>query len=105
MGVAFVRDIYIYPHFIRHEIDETDETAEPTLVYHLNVPLAALSFPYARRGIDRDIVNRLANSFRKGIDRSNHTIPAEKKDVIDVENNIKCLHGQHRVAAARLLDT
>lgn len=83
--------------------------AHPVL-YRIKVSLHSLDFPVSLRKPNPEIIHRLAQVFKGTLDRFSHPIPADSEDVCELPDyhgiyhgQIKCLHGQHRVAAARLV--
>lgn len=75
----------------------------------IKVSLESLQFPFALRTVVPTIVEQLVIVFTTGdLDRRSHSIPAAAEDQppltfgddnVCVVEEIKCLHGQHRVAA------
>ena len=85
---------------------------DPPTFRTIKVSLSSLKFPFTlRQKIDTQIVKRIEKLFHNGIlDQASYPIPADIRDMpssIDINTkcciteDISCLHGMHRVAAAK----
>ncbi|RPB18930.1 hypothetical protein L211DRAFT_871548 [Terfezia boudieri ATCC MYA-4762] len=78
----------------------------------IHVSLYSLEFPYSlEQSLNSNIIQRIQNSFTaEGVKRDLYPIPAElhpdevpddEDTVLDIK--VSCLHGRHRIAAAKLV--